>query len=85
MCIELGPVLGSSFLTNFFVWPVWRFSVCDGFGMSKAKAEERPVPKPAVVVADCAEAIQQAAFELATKAWKGVDVRISISSLWVLY
>eukprot|EP00700_Malawimonas_jakobiformis_P003266 EC725904.1.p1 GENE.EC725904.1~~EC725904.1.p1 ORF type:complete len:110 (+),score=6.55 EC725904.1:36-332(+) len=41
--------------------------------MSKPKAEERPVPKPTVVVADCSDAIQQAAFELAAKAWKGVD------------
>jgi hypothetical protein len=41
------------------------------------KGEERPVPKPELIVADLPEATIQAIFELATKTWKGAEVRKS--------
>lgn len=49
--------------------------------MSKAKPEERPVPKPEIVVADVPESVQTAAFELAAKIWKGPEVFFNYRSL----
>ena len=38
------------------------------------KLEERPPPKPIVLVADIADSVQAGIFEIVAKLWKGPEV-----------